>query len=330
MSTTTPQTDVRTTPPPTPGTAHPLSDQQQRVHRKPITSYWPQYAAIAPFYLLFAIFGAFPIVFSIWLSLHRWDGMGDMTWVGLQQYQYLVTDKIFWLSVRNTFYIWFLSTLPMIFLAMLLAFLLNSNIRGKGFYRTALFVPNVTSMVAMTIVFLSVFSDTTGIANAAIKQVFGGDGVPWLTQPWQMRIVVALMVLWRWTGYNSLIFLAGMQSINTEVYEAAKIDGASTWDTFLRITVPLLRPVILFVVITSTIGGLSLFTEPQVLFGNSGGPAQAGLTIVLYQYQQAFTQFDFGYGSAIGWGLFVIAAVFAFINWKLVGNNNDNPRRGAK
>jgi cellobiose transport system permease protein len=127
-----------------------------------------------------------------------------------------------------------------------------------------------------------------------------------------------VMVIWRWTGYNAIIYLAGLQAISTELYESARVDGANGWNIFSRITVPLLRPVILFTVITSTIGGLSLFTEPQVLLGDSGGPGEAGMTIVLYQYNQAFTQFDFGYGAAIAWALFIIAVIFAIINWRLV------------
>ena len=134
------------------------------------------------------------------------------------------------------------------------------------------------------------------------------------------------MVIWRWTGYNAIIYLAGLQSISTELYEAARVDGASTWRIFISITVPMLRPVILFTVITSTIGGLSLFTEPQVLLGNSGGTDEAGMTIVLYQYNQAFTQFDFGYGSAIAWALFILAVLFAAINWRLLQEKDDATR----
>ncbi|MET4783464.1 sugar ABC transporter permease [Glaciihabitans sp. UYNi722] len=279
--------------------------------------YWPQYLAISPFYILFAVFGLFPIVFSLYISFQDWDGVGAMKFVGLGQYAYLIADPRFWNAVFNTFAIWFMSTIPMIFLALVIAFMLHQNIRFKGFYRVAYFLPNVTSMVAMAIVFGSVFSDSFGIINSALTSL-GLDKVPWLTSEWGMKVTISLMIIWRFTGYNAIIFLAGLQSISPDLYDAAKMDGAGTWRIFGQITVPLLRPVILFSVITSTIGGLGLFTEPQVLLGDNGGPNEGGMTIVLYQYNQAFTQFDFGYGSAIGWALFIISALFAIINWRLV------------
>ncbi len=301
--------------------------QPERKRPSALKRFWPQYLAVSPFYLLFLIFGLFPIGFSIFLSFQDWDGIGDMHFVGLAQYQYLLTDTRFYNAVFNTFAIFVISTVPMLFFALVIAFLLHSNIRLKGIYRVAFFIPNVTSMVAMALVFGSIFSDSFGIVNSALTAL-NLESIPWLTSPWGMRVTIAVMVIWRWTGYNAIIFLAGLQAINTEVYEAAKIDGAGTWATFSRITVPLLRPVILFTVITSTIGGLGLFTEPQVLFGDSGGPAEAGMTIVLYQYNQAFTQLDFGYGSAIGWALFFIAGIVAIINWRLVAERKPRKRAG--
>jgi cellobiose transport system permease protein len=297
---------------------HPNAGKQN-----PFKKFWPQYVAVAPFYILFLVFGAFPLVFSIYLSFVDWDGMGEMTFVGLAQYQFLITDERFWNAVGNTFIIWFLSTVPMLILALVLAFLLHQNIRFKGFYRLALFIPNVTSMVAMAIVFGSIFSDSFGLINSALTAIGAGE-VGWLSDPWAMKVTIAVMVIWRWTGYNAIIYLAGLQAIPTELYESARVDGANSWHIFTRITVPMLRPVILFTVITSTIGGLSLFTEPQVLLGDSGGPGEAGMTIVLYQYYQAFTQFDFGYGAAIAWALFFIAAIFAIINWRLVSERDPN------
>jgi len=291
-----------------------------RKQGNPLKRFWPQYLSIAPFYILFLVFGLFPLVFSIWLSFNDWDGMGRAKFVGLAQYQYLITDSRFWHAVGNTFLIWVMSTIPMLFLALVIAFLLHQNIRFKGFYRVAYFIPNVTSMVAMAIVFGSIFSNSFGLINSALTAL-GAAQVPWLTNPWGIKVTIAVMVIWRWTGYNAILYLAGLQAISTELYESARVDGANGWNIFSRITVPLLRPVILFTVITSTIGGLSLFTEPQVLFNNSsnpGGPGDGGLTIVLYQYYQAFQQFDFGYGAAIAWALFIIAVIFAIINWRLV------------
>jgi cellobiose transport system permease protein len=292
----------------------------------------PQYLAIAPFYVLFLVFGLFPIVFSIVLSFMKWDGVGPATWVGLAQYQYLVTDPRFWNAVANTFIIWIMSTVPMLFLALVVAFLLHSNIAAKGFYRLAFFVPNITSMVAMAIVFGSVFSDSFGLVNSALTAL-GAHTFGWLSSYWGIKITISVMVIWRWTGYNAIIYLAGLQAVPTELYDAAKTDGANGWQIFSRITIPMLRPVILFTVITSTIGGLGLFTEPEVLFnGATGGPDEAGMTIVLYQFNQAFTNFDFGYGSAIAWFLFLFSVIFAIINWRLLSERDGlkTPRKLRK
>ncbi|NAZ81598.1 ABC transporter permease subunit [Kineococcus sp. R8] len=298
--------------------------------RRRIRENWAQYVAVSPFYVLFLVFGLFPIACSIALSFTDWDGIGDIEFVGLAQYSYLLQDPRFWNAVTTTMIIWVISTVPMLLLALLMAFLLHQNIRFKGFYRVAFFVPNVTSMVAMAIVFGSVFSDTFGLVNSALTAL-GADALPWLSTDWGIRVTIAVMVIWRWTGYNAIIYLAGLQAVPTELYDAAKVDGAGFWRMFTSITIPMLRPVILFTVITSTIGGLGLFTEPQILLGDGGGPNEAGMTIVLYQYNQAFTQFDFGYGSAIAWALFLLAAVFAAINWRLLSERDTvrTKRQGA-
>jgi len=290
--------------------------------RRGFRRFLPQYLAISPFYLLFAVFGLFPVLFTLYLAFHRWDGIGAMRAAGLDQFAYLISDGTFWLSVLNTIEIWVLSTVPMLALALVLAVALNSAIRFGTFYRIAYFVPNVTSLVAIAIIFGSVFGSNFGLLNAFL-QWLGLPTVSWLTSEWGIKTAIATMIVWQWTGYNALIFLAGLQRIPSDVYEAARMDGAGVVKIFFRITLPLLRPIILFSLIMTTVGGLQTFTEPQVLLasaGNldSGGPGQAGLTVVLYFYQQAFDNNDFGYGAAIAWGLFVIIALFSIVNWKLL------------
>ncbi|MEU3935328.1 sugar ABC transporter permease [Streptomyces sp. NPDC029044] len=292
--------------------------------------YGPPLLAISPFYVLFAVFGAFPVVFSMYLSFQDWDGIGDMRFVGLKQYGWLLRDQVFWHSVLNTFEIWFLSTVPMLFLALVLAFMLHSQVRFAGAYRVAYFIPNITSMVAMTIVFGSVFAQA-GLANALLRAV-GLDGIGWLSSEWGIKSSVSIMIIWRWVGYNALIFLAGLQAIPTEHFEAARVDGASSWQTLFRVVLPQLRPVVLFAAVTSTINGLQIFTESQVLFqstdvGTTGGPGQEGMTIVLYLWQKAFKEHQFGYGAAMGWLLFAIIAVFTIINWRLVSGSDRDDRR---
>lgn len=282
----------------------------------------PIYLSISPFYILFAIFGLIPVLFSLYLAFQKWDGIGVMQYVGLNQFTYLLTDPYFWQALVNTLEIWLLSTIPTQLLALVIAFMLSASLRLKVFYQVAYLVPHVTSTVAIAIIFASIFSNNFGLANALLVALHL-PRVQWLINPWDIKIVIALMIIWRGTGYSAMIYLAGLQSIPAVLYEAARIDGANAWQAFLRITIPLLRPVILFALITSTIAGLQIFTEPQVLFNGGGaaneaGPGNAGMTLVLYLYQQAFENYQFGYGAAIGWALFVIVVLCSVLNWKLV------------
>ncbi|GAA1283357.1 cytochrome c biogenesis protein [Planotetraspora silvatica] len=314
-------TDTRTTPPrEAPPGARPAAGRR----RGALRTYWPHYLAISPFYVLFLVFGLVPVLFSLYLAFQRWDGIGDMQFVGLRNFEFLVKDSTFWLSLYNTFVIWIMSTVPMLFLALVLAVLLNSKVRFTSVYRIAYFIPNVTSLVAIAIVFGAVFSTNQGLINAILGSLHIG-AVPWLSNEWTIKLVIASLITWQWTGYNAILYLAGLQAIPTEMYEAAKIDGAGPVQTFFRITVPQLRPIILFTVVVSTINGMQTFTEPQVLFGgnasinpNSGGPGQAGLTAILYFYREAFSNNDYGYGAAIAWAVFVVILLFTAINWRLV------------
>ncbi len=294
-----------------------------RPTRRGVLSYWRQYLAISPFYLIFLGFSFVPVFYSLYLSFQRYDGLGTKEFVGLQQFEFLWSDPVFWLSIRNTLIIWVLSTVPTLFGALVLATLLHSVRRFKGFYRIALYVPNVTSIVAVAIFFGAVFSNDFGLVNAILGTV-GISPVPWLSNPWLIKVVIALLMTWMWTGYNMIIYLAGLQAIPQSVYEAARMDGAGPIRTFFQITIPIMRPIILFTVVISTINGLQSFSEPQVLFAsnaanqNLGGPGQAGLTTLLYFYQSAFLDNDYGYGAAIVWAFFVLIIVLVVINWRIV------------
>ncbi|MBT2416535.1 sugar ABC transporter permease [Streptomyces sp. ISL-22] len=292
--------------------------------KRGLRKYWHLYAAISPFYLLFLAFGLVPVGFSLYLSFHRWDGLGSMEWAGLSQYQYLLSDSDFWQSIGTTIVIWALATFPMIFLAMVTAVMLNSAVRYKNLYRFAYFLPNVTSVVAIAIVFGSIFSTNFGLVNALLQAV-DLDQVAWLNTPWGIKVAIATLMTWQWTGYNAIIFLAGLQTIPSDLYEAARIDGAGPVQTFFRVTLPLLRPTLLFVLVVSTVTGLQSFSEPQVLLQTtanestfSGGPDHAGRTMVLYFFQQTFDNNDFGYGAAVAWGIFLVVVLFSIINWRLL------------
>ena len=285
-------------------------------------SYWQLYAAISPFYLLFLCFGLIPVGFSLYLSFHRWDGLGSMEWAGLSQYRYLLGDSAFWSSIGTTIVIWALATFPMIFLAMVTAVMLNSAVRFRNFYRFAYFLPNVTSVVAVAIIFGSVFSTNFGLVNAFLQGI-GFDQIAWLNTPWGIKIAIAALMTWQWTGYNAIIFLAGLQTVPERAVRGGADGRRGPVQTFFRITLPMMRPVLLFVLVVSTITGLQSFSEPQVLLQNtsndstfSGGPGHAGRTMVLYFFQQTFDNNDFGYGAAMAWGIFLVVVLFSIINWR--------------
>ena len=311
-----------------------MSDRRRRaVRRTGIVSYWRQYLAISPFFLVFVGFNLIPVFFTLYLAFQRWDGLGDMQFVGLAQFKFLIHDPTFWLSVKNTIIIWVLGTIPMLVVAMIIAVMLNAGVRFTSFYRIAYFLPNVTSLVAVALFFFAIFSSSNGLVNAFLHLVHLPQ-VQWLQNPFAIKVVIALLMSWQWTGYNAIIYLAGLQTIPSQLYEAAQLDGAGPVRMFRHITVPLLRPIILFTLIVSTVTGLQSFTEPQVLFGstasvnpNSGGPGQAGLTMMLYFYHQAFDNNDYGYGAAIVWALFLLILLFVVINWRLVARSE---RRGTR
>ena len=310
-----------------------MSDRRRRaVRRTGIVSYWRQYLAISPFFIVFVGFNLIPVFFTLYLAFQRWDGLGDMQFVGLDQFKFLIHDPTFWLSVKNTIIIWVLGTFPMLFVALVIAVMLNAGVRFTPFYRIAYFLPNVTSLVAVALFFFAIFSSSNGLVNAVLHLLHLPQ-VQWLQNPFAIKVVIALLMSWQWTGYNAIIYLAGLQTIPSQLYEAAQLDGAGPVRIFRHITVPLLRPIILFTLIVSTVTGLQSFTEPQVLFGstasvnpNSGGPGQAGLTMMLYFYHQAFDNNDYGYGAAIVWALFLLILLFVVINWRLVARSERGSR----
>ncbi len=284
------------------------------------------YAFISPFYLLYAVFGLFPLLYGLWLSLHKWDGISPMKWVGAANYVKLFSDDIFWYAIYNTIWLFFGATVPQLIIALLLAFIINSNfIRGKDFFRAAFFAPNVASAVAVGLIFGALFGERYGMLNYALSAV-GIKGVDWLGSAAWLKPSIAMVTVWQWTGYSMIIFLAGLQSINLELYEAAKVDGAETRDIFWSITMPLLRPVIVFQVILSIIGAMQNFDIPVILAGGTqssapGGTDRAGLTTVMLIYWTAFKYTNFGYAAAMAFVLFILIIAFSYLYNRSQGRN---------
>ncbi|KAA1376463.1 sugar ABC transporter permease [Aeromicrobium fastidiosum] len=280
------------------------------------------YAFISPFFIVFAIFGLFPLIYTLWVSLHDWSLLaGNQGFVGLDNYRELAQDADFWRALTNTLGIFVLATVPQLVLATVLAQVLNSKLRAKTFWRMGVLLPNVTSVAAVGIIFGLIFARDYGVVNWGLGLV-GVGPVDWQGHRWSSWLAISVMVDWRWTGYNALILLASLQAVPKELYEAARIDGASAWRQFWSVTVPMLRPTIIFVSIVATIGGIQLFTEP-LLFGAgvnaiSGGSTGQFQTVAMYLVQQAFTGQRFGYASTVAWVLFLLVAVFAVINVALL------------
>lgn len=268
-----------------------------------------------PAALLLAIFFTYPLVTSLWQSFFATSG-GVPTWVGLEQYARLLRDPLVGKSLVNAGIILVLQVPLMIALAVGLAYLLNQSwLRFRSGFRLLTFLPAVTTLVAYAVVFRVMLATDGGAVNQLLA-VLSVEPVDWLNNEWWARVALIAAITWRWTGYNMVIILAGLQSIPAELYEAARIDGAGRWQIFTRIVIPQLRPVLIFTTVTSTIGALQLFDENYIL--TEGGPNDATLTPVLYLYKVGFRQFDFGYASAIAWLLVGLTAIIAIVQFRLM------------
>ena len=278
------------------------------------------YAYIAPFVLIFAVFGLIPLLFTFYVALFDWNPIGQHVFIGFDNFARLLDDPRFGNAAGNTLSIWLLSTVPQLLAALFLAHLLNhARLRFAVFFRMSMLVPYITSVAATTIVFAQMFDRDFGLLNWLLGLV-GVHPVDFAQSEWGSHVLIATMVAWRWSGYTTLLYLASLQAIPRDIYEAASVDGAGGWKQFRHISVPSLRPVIVFTVVTSTIGGLQIFTEPLLLSRSAPltcGPVRQCQTLTLFLYEQGFGQFQFGYGAAIGVALFLMVVVIALINYLL-------------
>ena len=279
---------------------------------------WSPYLYISPFFLLFALVGLFPLGYTAWISLHDWSllgGKGDF--VGLENYRAVLDNPYFVKQTVNTLSIFALSSGPQIVIAVVLAALLDTQLRGRTWWRMSILLPFVVSPVAVAIIFGSLFGDRYGLLNEIITWV-GFEPVQWHTDRFASHVAIATMVNWRWTGYNALIFLAAMQAVPRDLYESAELDGAGKVRQFLSVTLPMIRPTMIFVVITSTIGGLQIFAEPRLFddtAAHSGGADRQFGTITMLVYDFGWQLRDLGRASATAWMLFLLICVFAVLNY---------------
>lgn len=273
------------------------------------------YLYISPFFLLFAVVGLFPLLYTGWVSLHAWDLIGgEGGWVGLNNFAFVLSHPTFWKALGNTVTIFLLSAVPQLVFAILIAAVLDQNLRGKTFWRMGVLIPYIVMPVAVALIFSDLFGDRYGLVNSLLGHL-GVPPVQWHSNPLASQVAIATMVDFRWTGYNALIVLAGMQSISRDYYEAAALDGAGAVRRFISITVPQLRPTLIFVIITATIGGLQIFDEPR-LFDQTGAGGANGqwLTLTLYLYNLGWTQLNFGRAAAVAWLLFLVIIIIGLAN----------------
>ena len=273
------------------------------------------YLYISPFFILFAVVGIFPLLYTGWVSLHAWDLIGGQgTFVGVDNFTFILGQGAFWIALRNTIGIFLLSSVPQIAFAVILAAVLDTNLRAATFWRMGVLLPYIVMPVAVALIFGSMYGDRYGLINTLIAH-FGIPAIQWHSDPLASQLAIATMVNFRWTGYNTLILLAGMQAIPRDFYEAATIDGAGVLRRFFSITIPQLRPTLIFVIITATIGGLQIFDEPRLFDQNGrGGPDGEWMTLTLYLYNLGWGNLNFGRASAVAWLLFIVIVLIGLVN----------------
>jgi multiple sugar transport system permease protein len=269
---------------------------------------WTAYFMVAPYIIHLIVFVLFPVVFSIVLTFHKWNIISPMEFIGWENYAHLMHDRLFWKAVLNTLFFLVIHIPLQVVIALALAYLLNSKIWLRAFFRASFFMPVVISGVVVTIMWQQLYGLETGLLNAMLF-VLGFDRVEWLSNPSIAMISIAIMATWKNVGLYIILFLVGLQTVPVSHYEAAEVEGASQWQKFRYITLPAINPTVFLVFILSTIGGFSLFIEPYVM--TDGGPLNSTLSAMLYIYRQAFGYYHMGYATTLG--LFFAALILMVV-----------------
>ena len=274
---------------------------------------------VAPSVVFFSVFMAYPLLSSLYYVTRRWKGASS-TFIGLGNFARMAHDNVFQAALAHNFIFMIVQVPIMIFLALMLAVLLNQGIRRfRGTLRLAIFLPSVTSLVVASVLFRVLLQTNGFLNNVMLSGHLIGSPIGWLNDAFWAKVTIILAITWRWTGYNMVFFLVGLQSLDTQIFEAAEVDGASKARQFFTITVPLLVPIILFSAVTSTSGTMQLIEEPNILTWQ-GGPANETMTAALYIYRQAFfINFDFGYATAMSYVVVIISGILASIQLRLLG-----------
>lgn len=278
------------------------------------------YLMISPFFVLFALFGLFPIVWAAVLGFTDWDGLNPPNFVGLDNYVQIITGPDFGKTLFNTVYIWLGSTILTVGLAFVFAYLINEYVaRGQTFFRMVFLVPLLAAPAVVAIIMSVLFSTNAGIVNAVLSWVTGDQvAFEWLASTMWIKPIIIFMIAWRFLGFHMLLFFAGLQTIPRELYDAARVDGAGGVQVFLRVTFPMMLPILFFSATSSTVGAFQLFDEPYVLTNGTGGTDKSAEVLGTMLYRTAFNEFRLGTASALSWIIFAIIAVFTILNSRLL------------
>lgn len=273
-----------------------------------------------PFLITFLIFQLYPILYSLYLSFTYQENSRTFVFTGLDNYQDLLHDAVFWKSVANTWKIWLMCFIPQIVSALLLAVLLTQyRIRHAGFFRAVFYLPNLVTAASVGVLFAALFDWQTGSVNSILQSMgIIGEKINWMGSPAFAQGITSFIQWWMWFGYSSILLTAGITAISQEIIDASVVDGASNSQRLFRITLPLLKPTMLYVLVTSLIGGMQIFDIPMTLTKGDGEPQKSLMTMVLYLYNMAFKNKDYSYGATISYGLFIIILLFSILFFKVL------------
>ncbi|MDE7015884.1 MAG: sugar ABC transporter permease [Kineothrix sp.] len=273
-----------------------------------------------PFLATFLIFQFYPILYSLYLSFTYQENSRTFIFTGLDNYQDLLHDAVFWKSVANTWKIWLMCFIPQLVAALLLAVLLTQyRIRGAGFFRAVFYLPNLVTAASVGVLFAALFDWQTGSVNGILQSLgLIEEKVNWMGSPAFAQGITGFIQWWMWFGYSSILLTAGITAISQEIIDASVVDGANNWQRLYRITLPLLKPTLLYVLVTSLIGGMQIFDIPMTLTKGDGEPQKSLMTMVLYLYNMAFKNKDYSYGATISYGLFIIILLFSILFFKVL------------
>lgn len=284
------------------------------------------YLFILPFFIAFIFLGLYPVLFTFSLSVQKWDGLKPETFVNIENFKRLFTDKIFYLSIWNTLRIWVISYIPQILAALLLSAIFTMyNVRGMKAFRAIYYLPNLITAASVGLLFNLLFNGNKSVVNN-ILQALNVKGAPFdfFNSPVFTSNLTSYIQWWMWFGYTTILVMAGITTIDRNLFEAARVDGANRGQTYRKITLPLIKPTIVYITITSIIGGMQLFDVPSTMSDGTGEPDKAILTAAMYLYNQGFKNHNYGYSAAISVGLFVVIGVMSFVSLKVMKGGSDD------